>query len=169
MIRRYNWLAEHLDSEDRELVRSRIAVGSWYPMTAFERLGDVILEHIAGGNLEAVRAWGRITVDQLRALDPELVAPNDSIETLKRFHLFRREFFNFDPIVLTGIGRGHASFGIQYFMGRKAEEAACFQAWGFFERLLEVASARDGVGELVELSWEGAERTRLELRWTEPV
>jgi hypothetical protein len=170
MIRGFKRIAwdELLDPEDLELVRSRINAGGWYPMESFERLGDVILVHIAQNNVEAVRAWGRITVDQLRSLDPELVAPGDAIETLKRFHLFRREFFNFDPITLDRINEGFARFHIQYFMGPTAEEAASYQALGFFERLLEVAGARDGRGALTERSWEGTPRTVLELHWSSP-
>ena len=168
MIRRFtgiDWDAL-LSQDDLDLVRSRINVGSWYPMESFERLGDLILVHVAQGSLEAVRSWGRITVDQLRALDPELVAPGDAIETLKRFHLYRREFFNFDPIQLGQTREGSAELAIQYYMGPTAEEAASFQALGFFERLLEVAGANDSRGELKEKSWEGSETTRLELRWS---
>lgn len=170
MIRGFKGIAwdELLTPGDLAMVQSHIVVGSWYSMEAFERLGDLILEHIAQGSVEAVRAWGRITVDQLRALDPALVAPDDAVETLKRFHLFRREFFNFDPLILVRAGAGSARFQIQYFMGPSAEEAASYQALGFFERLLEVAGARDSRGELVERSWEGAEHTILDLRWADP-
>jgi hypothetical protein len=53
-------------------------------------------------------------------------------------------------------------------MGPTAEEAASYQALGFFERLLEVAGARDSRGQLRERSWAGDEQTVLELRWTDP-
>lgn len=172
MIRSFKGVAwdKLLGPEDFELVRSRISVDSWYPMAAFERLGDVILVHVAGGSLEAVRAWGRVTVDQLRALDPELVAPGDPAETLQRFHQFRREFFNFDPIEVTRMSPQDAVLEIQYFMGPSAEEAASYQAMGFFERLLEAAGARDVRPRFRACSWadDAVSGTVLELAWKPP-
>lgn len=172
MIRRFrgvNW-GTLLGPQDLELVGSQIAVDDWYPMKSFERLGDLILEHIAGGSLEAVRAWGRVSVDQLRSLTPELVAPGDAVETLDRFHRFRGDFFDFDPIRVAHVSPGKATLEIQYFMGPSAEEAACYQAMGFFERLLEAAGATDVRASFRTRSWadDGEPETRLELLWTSP-
>ena len=54
---------------------------------------------------------------------------------------------------------------IRYHMGMPAEEAAAMQTLGFFERLLELAGARDVDATLRERSWIGDARTLLVLRW----
>lgn len=157
-----------LEPQDLELVRSRIELDRWYPMESFERLGNVILAHIAGGNMEAVRAWGRVTVDQLRAMQPALVAPGNPGMTLERFHAFRGGFFSYDPIELVSTGETEATLHIAYYMGNPAEEAASYQAMGFFERLLEIAGARDVRARFTSRAWEGDDSTALELRWGKP-
>lgn len=157
-----------LAPEDLELVRSRIDIDRWYPMESFERLGNVILAHIAGDNMEAVRAWGRVTVDQLRAIQPALLAPGDPVQTLGRFHEFRRGFFSYDPIELVYTSDTEAALRIAYGMGNPAEEAASYQAMGFFERLLEVAGGREVRAQFTSRAWDGDESTALELRWGRP-
>jgi uncharacterized protein (TIGR02265 family) len=161
-------LAAQLSAEDLALVRSRIDLDAWYPMEAFERLGDVILVRIAGGSLEAVRAWGRITVDQLRGMAPGLVAPGLPSETLTRFHVYRGGLFNYHPIELVYAGDDEAVLTIAYGMGEAAEEAASYQAMGFFERLLELAGARDVRAGFTTARWRGDPATSLELRWKQP-
>lgn len=171
MIRSFKGLdwSEHLGAAELAAIDGKIEPELWYPMEVFERLGNAILAHIAGGSLEAVRAWGRVTVDQIRALQPELVTPDDPGQTLVQFHEFRGRFFNFDPIELVYSVQGEAALRIRYFMGQPAEEAASYQAMGFFERLLEVAGARDVRARFTSRVWEGDAATSLELRWRGPL
>jgi hypothetical protein len=147
------------------LVTARVLDDAWYPMLAFERLGNAILKHVAMGNLEAVRLWGRFSVDKLRAAQPELLAPGDPIETLNRFGVLRATYFDFDALTITELSHGHARIEIRYHMGAVAEEAASLQTMGFFERLLEIAGALDVYAVLREKSWAGDPRTQLALEW----
>ena len=57
---------------------------------------------------------------------------------------------------------------IRYYMGRRAEEAACFQTMGFFERLLELAGASDVQSQFSQRSWAGDPDTVLKLHWQSP-
>jgi hypothetical protein len=50
-------------------------------------------------------------------------------------------------------------------MGMPAEEAASWQTLGFFERLLEVAGAKDIRGRFRSRSWMGDEKTVVSLDW----
>jgi hypothetical protein len=165
MIRSNKQLPWNLSAEDQQYVNTRVDPDGWYPMEVFERLGNSILAHVAGGNLDAVRMWGRFSVDQLSAAQPQLVAPGDPIETLHRFHVLRRTYFDFDALDVTSVAAGHAQVEIRYHMGAMAEEAASLQTLGFFERLLEVAGSADVFAQLLERSWAGDPRTLLDLSW----
>jgi hypothetical protein len=157
-----------LEPEDMALVLTRIAADAWYPMASFERLGNAILKHIAGGDVLAARLWGRLSVDPMLTSSPSLVCAYDPLETLMRFRVLRSTFFDFEALFVTTLVDDHAEILISYHMGNMAEEAASYQTMGFFERLLELASATDIVAAFKERSWQGASRTLLALSWVPP-
>jgi hypothetical protein len=160
--------SERLPPEDLVYLRWRIHPGSWYPMDTFERMGNQILELVAHGDLPAVRGWGRVSVDQLRVLQPRLVAVGDSMETINRFQVLRSTYFDFDAIHVLMLHEGEALIAINYYMGMPAEEAACWQTLGFFERLLELSGASSVEARFIECSWAGSSRTVLSLEWHMP-
>ena len=159
---------EHITAEDQAYLAVRVESDHWYPMATFERLGNAILRTVARGDLQAVRIWGRFSVDQLRALHPALVAPRDAVETLNRFRVLRSTFFDFEALAITMLLDGEANITIAYGMGPVAEEAASFQTMGFFERLLELSGAEQVSARFVQRSWTGDPRTLLHLAWTIP-
>src|SRR3954470_4305601 len=79
--------AGHLPREDLFYLRSKIEPEEWYPMETFERFGNAILGEIAGGEIKAVTMWGRMSVDQLTAASPNLLAANDPVDTMMRFRV----------------------------------------------------------------------------------
>ncbi|HKE14547.1 MAG TPA: hypothetical protein VKB80_06770 [Kofleriaceae bacterium] len=160
--------SERLAAEDLPYLSRRIHPGSWYPMDTFERMGNQILELVAGGDLEAVRAWGRQSVDQLRAAQPSLVAAGDPVETLSRFQVLRSVYFDFDAIHVLMLHEGEALIAIGYLMGMPAEQAASWQTLGFFERVLELSGALSVEARFLECSWAGSPRTVLSLEWQTP-
>lgn len=160
--------AKHLRPEDLAFVHARIDLAGWYPMATFERMGNAILAEVAQGELMAVRMWGRFSVDVLRSANPVLVVAGDPIETLMRFRTLRATYFDFPALDVRMLVDGAATIAISYHMGQPAEEAASMQTMGFFERLLELAGAEDVVAEFSAESWNGAERTLLELSWRLP-
>lgn len=165
MIRRrkdVDWTAR-LSSGDVMYLVEPVDPAGWYPMEVFERLGDAILAVIAGGQVEAVRLWGRFSVEPLVERHPTLVAPGDPLESLRRFQVLRSTFFDFSAIEVVASTTGHAELEIHYHMGPIAEEAASYQAMGFFEGLLFLAGATDVTAALEERSWAGDPRTRLVL------
>lgn len=170
MVRAHKAVAwgAHLRPADLELLKARIEDDAWYPMEVFERLGNAILREIAGGNLEGVRVWGRMSVEKLRATWPELVAPGDPVETLRRFRVLRSTFFDFEALELATLVDDHADIVVHYHMGPVAEEAASFQAMGFFERLLELSGATAIEHRFAERSWADDRRTLLVLTWRPP-
>src|SRR5205807_7285028 len=140
-------------ADDFAHVKARIDVNGWYPMEVFERLGNAILQQVAGGSLDAVRMWGRFSVDQLSAAQPQLVAHGDPLETMHRFHVLRSTYFDFDALQVGSVAAGHAQVVIGYHMGATAEEAASYQTMGFFERLLEVAGSVEVFAQFLGRAW----------------
>jgi hypothetical protein len=147
-------------------LRTKVEPLDWYPMETFERFGNAIFEKIAGADLRAVRMWGSLSVDQLAAATPSLVAEGDPVETMMRFRVQRATYFDFEALEIPTLTEDHAHVVIHYFMGRMAEEAASQQTRGFFERLLERAGARGISADFAERSWIGDPRTLLELSWS---
>ncbi|MEO8877780.1 MAG: hypothetical protein ABI461_19460 [Polyangiaceae bacterium] len=157
--------SERLAPEDLPLLRIKIAPNGWYPMDAFERMGNAILAVVANNSLDAVRMWGRLSVDVLRAQSPDLVAENDPVETLMRFRVLRSTYFDFEALEIPTLSEGQADIVIRYHMGEVAEEAAAYQTMGFFERMLELGGATNIYARFKERSWKGDTRTLLELSW----
>jgi hypothetical protein len=157
-----------LSSEDMAYLAVRIVPDQWYPMDSFERMGNAILQVVAHDDLQAVRMWGKFSVDHLRGQQPLLVQPGDPVETLTRFRVLRSTYFDFDALAIPLLHEDEAQVVISYHMGRRAEEAASFQTMGFFERLLEMAGAVEVSAAFGTRSWAGEPETRLRLHWLMP-
>jgi hypothetical protein len=157
--------SDSLEPTDIDYLLRKVEPNAWYPMASFERMGNAILRHVAGGDLQAVRMWGRFSVDQLRAAMPTLVADGDPVETLMRFRVLRATFFDFEALSVSTLVDDHAHIVVHYYMGPAAEEAASVQTMGFFERLLEIAGAKDVEAKFSKRSWAGDDETLLELHW----
>jgi hypothetical protein len=163
----FDW-ASQLAPEDLPFLQERIDPASWYPMETFERFGNAILRNVALDDLQAVRMWGRFSVDAHFAAQPALVVAGNPVETLQRFRVLRATFFDFPAVEIAMLLDDQAHVVIAYHMGAKAEEAASLQTMGFFERQLELAGATNVTGKLTERSWVGGARTLLELSWVPP-
>jgi hypothetical protein len=162
--KKVDW-ARYLAPQDFAFLQQRIAPDEWYPMTTFERMGNAILTEIAEGDMGLVKLWGRMQIDWLCELYPNLVEPSDPIESLMRFKVLRQSFFDYPALTIREVTDGEALVVIGYGMGPRAEEAAAHQTMGFFERLLEKAGATGVKVRFDSMSWEGAPETLLVVRW----
>src|SRR4051794_8001247 len=90
-----------LPPEDIAYLKQVIGPDDWYPMETFERFGVAILSELDGANLEAVRFWGRYSATQYSVEYPDLIAPNDPIESLMRLKVMRNTLFNFPAFDIT--------------------------------------------------------------------
>jgi hypothetical protein len=154
-----------LTDDDFPYLAQRIMPDDWYPMESFERMGNGILVVVANNDLQLVRVWGRLSVDQLRSNNPMLVAEGDPVETLTRFRILRSTFFDFEALELPLLLDDEAQVAIDYHMGPRAEEAASHQTMGFFERLLEMAGAGHIHAKFSSRTWAGDNQTLLDLSW----
>jgi hypothetical protein len=160
--------SQHLAPEDFSYLDQRIDLQAWYPMAAFERLGIAILDVIARGDFGAVRAWGKRTVPPLAALHAGLLVKHDPRESLMRFHVLRRTFFDFEAAKVTRLDDSEVHVQISYGMSPAAEEAASYQTMGFFDGLVELAGGEDVKARFMEQAWRGAMATTLAMRWRQP-
>ena len=158
--------ARYLAPQDLPYLEQQISANDWYPMPAFERMGLAILAEIAQGDMGLVRHWGRIQIDWLTNVHPNLVEPGDPPESLMRFKVLRQSFFDYPALSIREVTDGEARVIIAYGMGARAEEAASWQTLGFFERLLELAGAEGVTIGFETTSWEGAPETLLAMHWT---
>jgi hypothetical protein len=156
--------SRHLQPEDLPFLHERIALDAWYPMATFERMGLAILAEVTA-DLQVARAWGRAQIDRLCGIHDNLVAPGDPCETLMRFQVLRRSFFDFSALDIPSLHEGGVDLQVDYGMSARAEEAASWQTLGFFERLLEVAGARSVQAQFGSTSWTGGLVTTIHLRW----
>lgn len=165
--KRVDWSTQ-LAPEDLPYLHAHIDPDGWYPMATFERLGNAILHTVTRGELFPVQLWGRYSAAQLRAANPALLAVGDPPETLRRFHVLRQTFFDFEALDLALVAADEAHVEVRFHMGMPAEEAAAHQTLGFFETLVELAGGVDVRAEFRERAWDGAPRTLFRLRWGAP-
>ena len=154
-----------LTPDDLPFLTMKIDPAAWYPMATFERLGNAILKFVANSEMFSVQLWGRYSATQLASANPRLVAPNDAMETINRFRVLRETFFDFSALEVAMLHDDEARIIVHYHMGLPAEEAASYQAMGFFEGLLPLAGATDVSARFIERSWAGDAQTLLGLRW----
>jgi hypothetical protein len=156
--------SKYLLPRDLALLEQRILPSEWYPFESFERMGLAVLHEIAGGNLKAVLAFGQTSLNEMAKAFANLVCKGDPRESLMRFEVLRNSFFNFNAVTIESIFANFAKFRIEYSMSRTAEEAASFQAAGFFLQLLHLAGARKIGYRFASRSWAGDPTTILELK-----
>ena len=140
---------KQLPPEDIDYLTARIDPNGWYPMASFERMGNAILEHVAGGQLNAVHHWGRLSATMLHSAHPMLLEKGDPVETVRRFRVQRATYFDFEALEVPMLHDGEAHVIIHYYMGMPAEEAlakAMSVAWHRFQMPAYHLIAEDGHG-----------------------
>jgi hypothetical protein len=157
--------SRHLMPDDLSFLKKTIIDSEWYPFATFERMGVAILKEMASGNMEAVRSWGYVSIDNLITAHNALICHGNPRESLMRFQVLRSSFFNFNAVDLKVIYDNYAKLEISYGMCSMAEEAASYQAAGFFQKLLEESGAKNVRCTFAGKSWEGDPITILELEW----
>jgi len=157
---------KHLSQEELDLTRQIIMPNQWYPMETYARLGAAIFHELAKDNLEVARAWGRISMNRLAELyKSTLVMQNFPLRTLEKFRIISRRFFDFEGFHVTVIADNQVSIRIDPTFGSITPAAYSHQMLGSFERLLELAGARNVKAGFTAKFWEGAPQSVIEIQW----
>src|ERR1044071_1717215 len=157
--------SKFLHPEDLVFLAQTIEPSEWYPMETFERMGIAILHVIAGSDLDLVRRFGHAQVAHVSDTVEDLIVPKDTRESLMRFQVYRRSFFEFEALAVLQLDDTAAELKLSYGMSPGAEEAASIQTQGFFEGLIELADGVTSEATFTQRSWAGDPRTVLRLAW----
>jgi hypothetical protein len=157
---------KYLTPADRELMKGMILPSQWYPLDSYQRMGLAVLREIAGGKMELVRLWGRLSVDELCKTYKNMVHEGEPLETMKTFQALRRRLLDFEGLAAEVKGPNRVQITVDVpFDDKFGDEAAAFQMMGSFERLLELSGIKNIKSQFVAKAWEGAPRTLIELSW----
>jgi hypothetical protein len=163
-VKQVDW-TKYLQEEDLPYLTQAIDYARWYPMDTYERMGLAIFDVLGQGNLNAVRQFGRHTIETLYEAEPDLFEGRDPREIFMRFQVLRQAMFDFKAAEVVAIRDGRAVLEVGYGMSPRAEEAASWQSVGFLERLMELSGAKEVEVTLASCSWKGDESTRLNVTW----
>jgi len=161
-----DWM-RYLLPEDRVLLDQPVQNEEWYSFRALERVGMAIFQVVSQGDVELAREWGHMILDNLVRLHESLICENDPRESLMRYQVARRIFFDFEPINIKSVSENLAKLELRFDFCRQAEEFASYQMLGSFERLLELSGASNLHHRFTSKAWEGDPATILELEWSE--
>jgi len=159
--------SKYLGPDELEMITGDLILPSgWYPMEMFQRCGEAIFYEIAKGSLEVARAWGRMSVEGLAQIYRRLILEEgDPLQTLEKFSRLSKIFFDFEGFEVTATGPGQIEIKVDRAFGTIAMPAYSHQMLGSFERLLELAGARQVEAVFTAKAWEGAPQTVIALRW----
>jgi hypothetical protein len=157
--------SKYLDQKDLIFVNENIDINGWYPISAFENLGEAVFEEVGQGDVNKVRDWGKFTITELAKVHSDLINKEDPCESIFRFHVLREGFFDYSVIDILTILENRVKLEIDYEMKEKAEMSLTYQTLGFIERLLELSGSKNINHEFLQKIWEGAESTILRVTW----
>ncbi len=167
MIRKYkdvDWGA-HLKPVDFEILDQIVLSSRWYPRESYIRLGLAVFKELGKEDLEAARAWGRNSVDQILKTYKDLIEENDPEKTLEKLMALRRRLIDFDMVEVQKLEEGRFRISLDIAFIGEGQEPYAHQLAGIFERVLEMAGAEEVVSEIAAKSWEADPLTVIELSW----
>lgn len=156
----------YLRAEDRELLKTPLVPGEWYPAALFERVALAAFELAANRDFDVVCGWGRRAVDGLAKVYPDVISEDDPAQSLIRFQSMRQANYNYQPVDIAPITEKTAKLRVDYGMSRLAEQVLSYRMLGYLERLLELSGAKNIQIKLVGRAWEGDPSTIFDLSWS---
>jgi len=157
---------KYLEPQDWEIINGRVLPSLWYPLSTFRRAGLATFNLLANGNMEMVRAWGRISLEQLvKGLYKSIVAEPDPVKALERFVLMRRQFYNFLSMEMKPVDDKHVKLLLAFGPEEPGHEPYRAQLQGGVERLLELTGGKNPEINFSGVEWNGASATEFDITW----
>jgi len=157
--------SKHLRREDLEILGRMVLPSEWYPLETYQRCGVAVLHEIAQGDVQAVRAWGGRSMDELMKIYKNLAEENNPLKALEKLQLLRRRFFDFEGLEISPQGGNRVQVKVDVAFGGVADEAYAYQMLGTVERLLERTGAKKIESKFMQRAWQGAPHTVIEFGW----
>jgi hypothetical protein len=157
---------KYLTPEDWEIINGRILPSLWYPYETFKRGGMAAFYLLGGGNLDAVRAWGKISMEYLtKGVYKSIVADPDPVMALERFVIMRRQFFNFVAMEFEKIGEKHVKIILAGAPDDSSIDAYGAQLAGGLERLVELTGGKNPHIKYINRPSAGESNTEFDISW----
>jgi len=157
---------KYLTDEDWEIINDRVLPSVWYPLETFRRAGLAAFYELGAGDLDKVRAWGRISLEQLvKGIYKTVISEPDPMKALERFVLLRQQFFNFADMRFEKLGDKHAKIWIAYEPEEKGAEPYAAQLEGTFQRMVEIAGGVNVKTAVSPGEWEGNKGMEFDIIW----
>jgi len=158
--------SKHLTPEELIYINQLITASQWYPMQTYQRMGAAIFKEVAKGRPESALLWGKISMEAMANLYKSTLVVEDSpIQTLEKFKVINRHFFDFEGFEITILAPDHVSIKIDREFGTMAAIGYSSQMLGSFQRLVELSGGREVKAEFTAKLWEGAPNTIIDLQW----
>ena len=81
-----------LTPEDMDIVEDRVLPSNWYPFDSWQRMGAAVFNEVAGRNLDLIKSFGPMVMENLLKTYKSVLVPDDPLESIKRFERLRRNF-----------------------------------------------------------------------------
>lgn len=157
---------KYLKPEDWDIINGRILPSMWYPLDTFQRAGLAAFHILGGGKLDLVRAWGRISMEQLvKGIYKSIIMDADPIKAIDKFVLLRKQFYNFSALEMKAIGDKHLNVWIEYGAKEDGAEPYCAQLKGGFERLVELTGGKNPKVSTGIKKHDGRDGIEFDLTW----
>jgi hypothetical protein len=157
----------YLAPEDWEIVNQRVLSSQWYSYESFQRIGLAVFKESAGSNLDTVRAFGRLMLDDLVKVYKTILKEGDPHASVQKFVALRETFFKDVEGYTRVIDQGSDWLDYKLMMVErdlKTEVAEAFatQMAGSLEALVERTGAKNVSadvkriedGFMIHLKWE---------------
>jgi hypothetical protein len=158
---------QYLEPEDWEIINGRVLSSQWYSYESFSRIGLAVFKEAAGSDLGAVRAFGRLMLEDLVKVYKTILIQGDPHGSVQKFVALRETFFKDVEGYTRIIDQGSDWLDYKLMMVERdlkleAAEAFATQMAGSLEALVEKTGAknvkvdikREDDGFLIRLKWE---------------
>lgn len=157
---------KYLRPEDWKIINAKILSSVWYPYESFMRMGSAVFREIAQGNLEIVRAFGKMFADNLASVYKSIIIPGDPQNTIGKVYSMQGSFFRDIPSLIAPVLHEPNRTIVKITVTSKEREigepeAFAYQFMGMMEKLIEKVGVKKYQTEVraVEGGYE------IELRW----
>jgi hypothetical protein len=166
---------KYLTREDMGLIQGRIMPSTWYPFEAFERIGYAVFKLVGKGDLKNARAFGAFTIQETyhKVYENVLFQEKDPTALLKKFVILRKQFIrfqdtDFDPLKMELLEDNKVKMIIKASEPSEYIEPYANRLAGSFEKLLEMAGAKDIQVKILKVQSKTEPASEIELTWSNP-
>jgi hypothetical protein len=177
---------EYLTKDEMDLIQGKIMPSTWYPFEVFEHIGYAVFMLEGGQDVKNSWNFGRFTIEDTfqKVYSNVLFKEKDPLSVIKRFVTLRKQFFRyedpgFESMNMESLGDNKVRIIIRTSFASKPRKVAediksysgklsasfANQLAGSFQRLLEIAGARDIKVEVIKIQSDPDSATELEIAW----